>query len=203
MPARARRDGRRDRSKGARQRRRHRRRSGAGRGGGITLCRPHVSAPGADGESAPASTKKPLSLRGRALRLLARREYSRRELERKLQPHTNDADALIALLDDLQAQGWLSEQRVAEMLVRHAAGRYGARRVLARLREKGIDPEILMQARAQLRAVELTSARDAWSRRFGKPPADRADRARQARFLEARGFSSEVVARLLRGAVDD
>ncbi len=137
------------------------------------------------------------------MRLLARREYSRRELERKLQPHTDDANLLTALLDGFQAQGWLSEQRVAEMLVRHAAGRYGARRVLARLRDKGIDPEIMTQARAQLREVELTSARDAWSRRFGKPPADRAERARQARFLAGRGFSFDVIARLLRGTIDD
>jgi len=78
-----------------------------------------------------------LSLKGRALRLLAAREHSRVELERKLATHAGDDPAELArMLDELAAKGFISEQRVAESVLHRRAGRLGAGRVLQELRGK-------------------------------------------------------------------
>jgi len=142
------------------------------------------------------------ALRARALRLLARREHSREELRRKL--HTDDAavQAIESLLDELQEAGWLSEQRLAEQMVGAARARYGSRRVLQRLRQKGVTGDILERAANSLKAQELDSARALWRKRFGQAPTNLQEKAKQSRFLAGRGFSSEIIGQLL-GHLDD
>jgi regulatory protein len=144
-----------------------------------------------------------LSLKGRALRLLGQREHSRTELERKLAPHVQDGDDLPRILDELQAKGFISEQRVVESLLHRRAARLGAGRIRQELQAKGIAPELVAQAVQDLRGTELARAREVWQRRFGAPAADAAGRAKQARFLAARGFTGEVVRRVVAGAFDD
>lgn len=149
------------------------------------------------------------SLKGRALRHLARREHSRRELERKLADHVEDtpeasaAEQIRAALDDLAARGLQSDARVAETLLAGAGQRLGSRRIAHTLREKGLAPELVGAAVAQARGGELERARAVWQRRFGTPPADAAERARQMRFLAGRGFDAEVIRRVVRAAEDD
>lgn len=140
-------------------------------------------------------------MRSRALRLLARREHSRQELLRKLGPA--DPDAVARLLDDLQARGWLSEQRVADQLLRAANGRFGVRKVMQQLAQKGVSAEVVAQARDYARKRELDSAHAVWLKRFGKPPANLRERARQARFLEQRGFEPEVIQKVVGGEADE
>jgi len=137
------------------------------------------------------------------LRLLARREHSRRELARKLESGDADPGELTALLDDLERCGWLSEQRLAEQHLAKAKGRYGARRVLNDLRGKGVAGEVLARAATQLKASELENARAVWRKRFGRPPGDLKERARQARFLQGRGFSAEVIRQVVGGEWED
>ncbi len=132
--------------------------------------------------------------------MLARREHSRQELARKLGPV--DPDTLTALLDDLQARGWLSEQRLADHVLRAAAGRFGARKVVQQLAQKGVSEAVVAQARRRARENELDSARAVWLKRFGKPPASLRERARQARFLEQRGFDPEVIRQVLGGNLE-
>jgi regulatory protein len=144
-----------------------------------------------------------LSLKGRALRLLGQREHSRTELERKLAPHVQDGDDLPRILDELQAKGFISEQRVVESLLHRRAARLGAGRIRQELQAKGIAPELVARAVQDLRGTELARAREVWQRRFGAPAADAAGRAKQARFLAARGFTGEVVRRVVAGAFDD
>jgi regulatory protein len=136
-------------------------------------------------------------LRARALRLLARREHSRKELARRLAPAASGD--IEALLDELQARGWLSDQRVADQRLRAAAGRFGSRRVVQELIERGVPREVVAQASRRARETELASARAAWLKRFGKPPASLRERTRQARFLEQRGFDYEVIRQVLGG----
>ena len=59
------------------------------------------------------------------------------------------------------------------------------------------------EATQQLKDSELARAREVWSRKFGLPATEATDRARQMRFLAGRGFSSEVIHRVVQGAVDD
>jgi regulatory protein len=121
-------------------------------------------------------------------------------LAHKLAPA--DPDALEALLDELQARGWLSEQRLADQLLRAAAGRFGTRKLVQQLAQKGVSQEVVAQARRRARENELDSARAAWLKRFGKPPASLRERARQTRFLEQRGFDPEVIRQVLGGELE-
>ena len=152
----------------------------------------------AGGDDGPAPATGP-SLKARAVRLLARRDYTRAELAQRLAPHAPDAAALQAVLDECQQQGWLNEQRAVESHLRRRAGQWGAARVQAELRARGVEGDALQAAGDALRATEAERARAVWQRRFGAPPADAAERARQMRFLAARGFASEVVRRVVPG----
>ena len=150
-----------------------------------------------------------LSVKGRALRYLAQREHSRAELERKLAQKvqdTEDASAeqqICKALDELAAAGLLSESRAAASVLSGQGQRYGVRRLRQTLQAKGIEPELLSATLQQARGTELDRAREVWRRRFGAPPADAAERARQMRFLAGRGFEGEVIRRVVQGAEDD
>jgi len=137
------------------------------------------------------------SLKGRALRLLAQREHSRAELERKLAKYEEEPGTLAQALDELTARDFLSEARVVQSVLHQRAGRMGALRLKQELQQKGIGAEAIAGAMAQLKGTELDRAREVWRRRFGEPPADAVERAKQTRFLLARGFPGEVVRRVL------
>jgi regulatory protein len=139
----------------------------------------------------------PLSLKGRALRLLSGREHSRSELERKLASHEEEPGQLRRVLDELQAKGFINHQRVADSVVHRRGAKLGAARIRQELQSKGLDAELVAQAVANLRSTELQRARDVWRRKFERPPADAAERGKQMRFLAARGFDGEVIRRVL------
>lgn len=143
-----------------------------------------------------------LSLKGRALKLLAAREHSRAELERKLAPHEETPGELERVLDELQTRGFISEARVVESVLHRRAARLGAARVRQELQAKGISAEAVAQAVQALRVTEVERAREVWRRRFGAPAPDPAGRAKQMRFLAARGFSGEVIRRVIGGGDD-
>ncbi|ASI69848.1 recombination regulator RecX [Diaphorobacter nitroreducens] len=141
-----------------------------------------------------------LSLKGRALRLLAQREHSRSELQAKLARHVQEGEDLPALLDELQARDFINAERVAESVVHRRAERFGTQRVLQELRRKGLDEDLVRSTAAQLAGTELQRARAVWGQRFGDQPADTPqERARQMRFLATRGFAADVVRRVVRG----
>ena len=144
-----------------------------------------------------------LSVKGRALKLLAGREYSRLELERKLAAREPDPGEIKRALDELQAKGFLDEQRVVDSLVHRRGARLGAGRIRQELQAKGIDAERVAVAVASLNASEFERAREVWRKKFGVLPEDAAQRGRQARFLAARGFSGEVVRRVLNTPDDE
>ncbi len=144
-----------------------------------------------------------LSLKGRALRLLGSREHSRAELERKLATHEEEPGQLQRVLDELQARGFLNDERVVESVLHRHAARLGTGRIRQELQGKGLDGELVAQAVAQLKGTELQRARDVWQRKFGTLPQDAAERGRQARFLAGRGFGGEVIRRVLAGGVGD
>ncbi len=143
-----------------------------------------------------------LSLKGRALRLLSAREHSRAELERKLAAHEEQPGDLQRVLDALQARGFVDDQRVVESVVHRRAGKLGAARVRQELLAKGVEAQAVASAIADLKSTETERAREVWRRKFGEPAADAAGRARQARFLLARGFGGEVVRQVLASGKD-
>jgi regulatory protein len=139
-----------------------------------------------------------ISLKGRALRLLSGREHSRAELQRKLKPHETEPGELAKALDELEAKGFINEQRVIESVVHQRSAKLGASRVRQELQAKGLSGEAVALAVATLRHSELERAREVWRRKFSEPAADAAGHARQMRFLLARGFDAEVVHRVVK-----
>ena len=142
--------------------------------------------------------KAELSLRGRALQALARREFSRAELHAKLLPHIAETDDVAALLDDLERRGWLSDARALEQIVRIRSSRFGTQRIAHELRQKGISDELISAAIPQMKESELDAARTVWQRKFATPPQDQKEKARQVRFLQSRGFSMDVIFKVMR-----
>ncbi|MBZ0092887.1 MAG: recombination regulator RecX [Sulfuricellaceae bacterium] len=142
--------------------------------------------------------RKTIDLRQRALACLSRREYSRLELQRKLAPHAGEDDDLNALLDDLEARNWLSDSRYAEQIVHARGAKYGAQRIAYELREQGVDEAFVAAALAGLQDGELERAREVWGKKFGHPPRDAQEKAKQVRFLQSRGFAMDVIFQALR-----
>lgn len=164
---------------------------------------------------------KPLSLKARAIALLAQREHSAAELRRKLlriardqardraraqeqDPDEAGAEQALALAAEvdqllgwLQSQGYLNEQRFIESRVHLRSQRFGGLRIKQELAQHGLT---LSPEQAQtLREGELDRAREVRRRKFGEEaPVEQADRAKQSRFLAARGFSPETIRRALK-----
>lgn len=141
------------------------------------------------------------TLKARAIALLARREYARAELAARLIATGAARDEVEALLDELQQLGLLSDTRFAGALVRQKAASHATRAIARELRERGVAKDVAAVALAESGVEdELAVAQALWQRRFGRPPADEREKARQIRFLLSRGYSHAVAFRVLRAA---
>lgn len=143
------------------------------------------------------------SLKGRALGYLSRREYSRSELSRKLEPYAEEGESVEALLDSLESEGWLSNSRFAESLLHRRASRMGAGRIVNELKRHAVGQELVEEVSAQLRETELSRAQAVWRKKFGQLPETPQDRAKQVRFLATRGFSQAIIGKILKGIDED
>ena len=168
------------------------------------------------------SSKKPKqspSLKARALRLLSLREYSRKTLATKLMEsearwaklnagegnriEQNSVETIEAVLDDFEARGWLSDERFAEALVRRRSERYGSRKIADELERAGVDAQQSAKLLGALKETEYQRAYELWSRKYGQKAQDQKERARQYRYLAAKGFSLELVAKIIGGQRPD
>ncbi len=140
------------------------------------------------------------SLKGRALRLLSQREHSRKELEQKLKPHEETPGELAEALDFLAAKDFINEKRVVESVVNRRSTKLGAARVRQELMAKGLPVDDIAEAVQTMRGTEFERALVVWRKKFGAPPVDASERAKQVRFLVSRGFAAEVVRRVVAGA---
>jgi regulatory protein len=168
----------------------------------------------------------PPSLKARALQWLAQREHSRAELRRKLMrlarqraadaakganedgdglaelDPVDPASAVDLLLDWLVANRYLSDARFVESRVNARTARYGNLRIRQELGQHGAALDAATAER--LKGSEVARAQALWARRYGATPAlDANERARQMRFLAGRGFSADVIRRVVRGAEID
>lgn len=147
------------------------------------------------------SSPQPLTLRGRALRLLGRREFSRQELEKRLRGHIdpdNPAE-LDVLLEDLTERGWLSDARYADALVRKRTGQYARRSIAQELKQAGVTLEVSDTALAEINPdEEFAAALALCQRKFRRAPTDQKEKARQIRFLQSRGYGLSLVLRVLK-----
>jgi regulatory protein len=135
------------------------------------------------------------TIRTAALALLVGREFGRAELGRRLLRRGYPPDGVSAVVERLVAERLLSESRFVEQFVhQHARRGHGTVRIRADLRERGVEDEEI-EAGLEAAGEDWTAiARDVRRRRFGvSPPGDYRERARQARFLQYRGFSADQI----------
>ena len=154
------------------------------------------------------SSKQSPSLKARALRLLSRREYSRKELANKLvqlvrqneeEPPKDLQIHIEEVLNDFEARGWLSDERFANALVRRRSERFGFRRVADELQRAGVETGLIAQLTGELKETEFERAKALWARKFGQISSEQKERARQYRFLVSKGFSPDLVAKVIGG----
>ncbi|MBM3350647.1 MAG: recombination regulator RecX [Betaproteobacteria bacterium] len=143
------------------------------------------------------------SLRQRALDYLTKREYSYYELGQKLKAFAEESDDIEALLDDFKARGWLSDVRFTEQIVHARQVKFGSARIAHELREKGIANELIADAVVQLKGNEFENAHEVWRKKFRNAPQSREEWAKQARFLQSRGFGFEIIKKVLNNEAID
>lgn len=143
------------------------------------------------------------SLKGRALGYLSRREYSRAELSRKLRPYVEEADSLETLLDSLERDGWLSNERFVESVVHRRAALMGGSRIISELKRHAVGEALIGETAGKLAQTETARAQAVWQKKYGALPETPAERAKQARFLAARGFSGSTIGKILKGGDED
>lgn len=138
-------------------------------------------------------------LRERALRLLARREHSRAELARKLGQAGFATDDITPLLDEFEQKSWLSDRRFAESWVADHRSRAGSVKLAYELRQHGVTDDIIEAVLNENRDSEFDRARAVWRKKFDSIPTDAAEKARQMRFLQSRGFTTDIIRRAISG----
>ena len=149
--------------------------------------------------------KQPRSIMTRAVDALSRREYSRRDLGRKLAQNLAEGEtreAVTEALDRLEQLGLLSDERYAEMKVRASAGRMGDLRLRRELRMSGVSDEAIENALAEVEEPEEVRAWRIWSRRWSDPPENWKEREKMVRYLAARGFGMSAIQKVIRGEVE-
>lgn len=130
---------------------------------------------------------------------MAKREYSYAELGQKLKAYAEETDDIPALLDDFKVRGWLSDARFTEQIVHARKAKFGSAKVAHELREKGVADDLVASAVETLKETELDSAREVWRKKFKAGPQNREEWAKQARFLQSRGFGFDIIKRVLNG----
>jgi regulatory protein len=120
-------------------------------------------------------------------------------------PHGADAEAIEqsveTLLQNLLSQNYLSEERFIEARLHARARRFGSQRIQQELAQHGI--KLGGEHLSELKSTEMARAKTVWQGKFGGTyPEDAAAKARQIRFLTARGFDLSLVLRLLRAEED-
>jgi regulatory protein len=148
------------------------------------------------------------SLRQRALEYLGKREYSYAELGQKLTKYLDiengeDIHTINAILDDFKTRGWLSDKRFTEQIVHARQAKFGIAKIANELREKGVSQELIADAVETVKGNEQTNALEIWRKKFKNAPANRDEWAKQARFLQSRGFGFDTIKKVLNSKFED
>lgn len=173
--------------------------------------------------------KSQLSLLARGIAILSRREHSEKELREKLQRYTDDVEAIDAVVSRVQRENWQSDERFVETFVQGREQRWGNQKIIQALSQHNLASEQLTELKEDLKDSEYDRAREIWIKRFGAKygvdlynsdsssdedfsdqlgqesfEEQAKDKAKQMRFLASRGFSADVVYKVVnsRGAAE-
>ena len=137
---------------------------------------------------------------------LGKREYSYAELGQKLKTYLEedeDFEQITAILEDFKTRGWLSDARFTEQIVHARSHKFGASKIANELREKGVADDLIRDAIEKVKGNELENAKEIWRKKFKAIPASRDEWARQARFLQSRGFGFDIIKNVLNSKFED
>jgi len=144
------------------------------------------------------------SLLARGISYLSRREYSEYELRRKLAPHAESPEELDAVMARLKKENWQSDSRFLQATANVSAQKWGAVRIAAKLRQHQLPEEEVNAALNSLHASEYERAKAVWEKKFkGQAYTTGQEYAKQTRFLLSRGFSADIVRKIIRSPSDD
>lgn len=136
----------------------------------------------------------PKSARAVAMDYLARREHARAELERKLAQKDFSSDEILTALDGLAKDNLQSDERYVEHYVRAQVARgQGPLKISQILKQAGVSDSLIQSGLYGSEIDWSAVARIVWERKFGSPPADLADKAKQQRFMMQRGFTHDHI----------
>jgi regulatory protein len=152
--------------------------------------------------------KKPqVSLRQRALDYLAKREYSVAELAQKLntvaRQYELETEEIPEILADFKKRNWVSDTRFTEQILHARKSKFGSARIANELREKGVSDELISEAVQDVKIDELENAKAVWRKKYDAPPSSREEWAKQARFLQSRGFGFEIIKKVINEQEDE
>jgi regulatory protein len=139
----------------------------------------------------------------KALAMLSRRDMSRSEFIGKLVSGEYSKDEAEAVADWCASEGFLDETRFAESNARRLGLKYGAKRVGAALKQKGVREDVIDASVASLKMTDLCRAQALWQRKFHEPATDSSERSRQIRYLQSRGFGFDVIKKVITGVIED
>ncbi len=145
-------------------------------------------------------------MRQRALEYLGKREYSYAELGQKLKTYLaedEDFEQITVILEDFKTRGWLSDKRFTEQIVHARQAKFGVAKIANELREKGVSAELIAGAVETVKGNELENAKEIWRKKFKDAPASREEWAKQARFLQSRGFGFDTIKQVLNSKLED
>lgn len=145
---------------------------------------------------------KQISLKARALRYLAVREYAPQELMKRLVVYAQNEDELKETIAWLIEKDFLSEARFVESFVRQKSGKYGDKRILYELSQRDISSELLNHAKEILQESENERVRVVWQKKFGTLPKDFSEKKKQIQFLRQRGFSESSIYAVFKNKLD-
>jgi regulatory protein len=150
------------------------------------------------------STEKNIALlKKRALYYLGKREYSRLELQKKINAFAQeleiDTQNIKNLLNDLEENNWLSDQRFTEQFIFSKKNKYGVEKIRYELKMRGVDDTIINSELDKIKSENYLLAKKIWSKKFDDTPHSQEERNKQIRFLQGRGINIELIHKILSG----
>ena len=112
-------------------------------------------------------------------------------------------EQITEILEDFKTRGWLSDARFTEQIVHARSHKFGSAKIANELREKGVSQDLIETAIEQVKENELDNAKEIWRKKFKKTPDSRDAWARQARFLQGRGFGFDIIKKVLNSKIED
>jgi len=138
-----------------------------------------------------------VDLKNKALYFLARREYGYKELYNRLSKYSDNLYQVKLVIDGLVSQGYLSEERFVKSYLNSKSNKFGPRKIRYDLLQKQVDESLINQAIQTLYPDEYKAAHQVWLRKYGARAVEASERAKQIRFLLSRGFSYDVVMKIV------